>query len=108
VGIQTVKISVMPQIFPDGQLHVDGWILEKDPDLLPHGSRKLPQTPAPYGNLPVLEGENRRNELKKGGLSASIGPKDAEHPALFQFEINIVENPLPSIGVPNSLRRHCV
>ena len=45
---------------------------------------------------------------QKSGLAASIGPEDAEHATFFQFEINIIENPLPSIGVPNSLRRYCV
>ena len=106
VRLQPVEMTVVPKVFPDGQLHVDGRILEKNADFPADRRGKLAEATAGDGDLPVLQGKNGGENFKEGGFSAAVGAEDAVHAAFFEAEGDVVQNPLPAIGVADPLCLH--
>ena len=91
----------MPEIFPNGQLHVDGWVLEKNPEFSTNRCWKLAQAATSHRNLPILKGKDGGNNLKKGGFTAPVRAQNTEHLSLFEFEADIVQHPFASVGIPD-------
>ena len=98
---------MVPEVFPDGQLHIHGRILEKDPDFPADGRGKLPQAASGDGDFPILQGKNGRKDFKKGGFAAPVGPQHAKHAAFFQSQADVVEDALLSVGVADPFCLHC-
>ena len=105
--LQTVEPAVVAKIFTNGQLHVDGGVLEENADLFPNGGGKLAKTPPRHGNLPLLQSKNRGKDFEQGGFSAAVRPQNTKHPTFLHPETDIFEDAFPSVRVPDSLRLNC-
>src|ERR1019366_3882070 len=97
--VQSVEMSLMPEVLASGKFQVDAWGLKDDADAAAQGSRLANGVEASNSGIAGGRNHERGKNAEKRGLAAAVGTEQAEEFGGANVEGHSIERGAVGIAV---------